>query len=359
MNKKNYICKQIILEQSNMIQSRIEYYDILNILSCMAVVILHSNGYIHSFVKDDYWGLHVAIDTLFFFAVPLFFMLSGANLINYRKKYSTNTFIRKRLKRTVFPFLFWSIFFLISFTIIHWGDTSQMITWKKTVQILITGKIPLTNYWFFIPLFFLYMFMPFISLMIKDMNTKQISYLCLLLIVFQTIIPTILNLIEVNEELPLPLNGFLIYALLGYLFSISDFEKNDKLILTLCFAAFASLFIRFWLAYQSATKDEGLFDYLGLYALLPSCSIFLIAKRSFTPERKLTNVCHPLTTFLAPKSFGVFLLHTFIIRLLDNIPGIEMSNPWFIPLAFFISYLTSIIIVHFLQKNSLTKYLVP
>lgn len=342
-----------------MTQSRIGYYDILNIVSCMAVVILHSNGYIHSFVKDSYWGMHIAIDTLFFFAVPVFFMLSGANLINYRSKYTTNVFIKKRLKRTVFPFLFWSLFFLISFIIIHWGETSQILTWRKIVQIWITGKIPLTNYWFFIPLFFLYLFIPFISLMIKEMNTKQISYLCLLLIVFQTIIPTMLNMIGVNEELPLPLNGFLIYALLGYLFSISDIEENNKFMLTLCFTAFASLIIRFWLVYQSATKDENLFDYLGVYALLPSCSIFLIAKRAFTPGCKLTNACHPFTTFLAPKSFGVFLLHTFIIRLLDNIPGIEMNNPWFIPLAFSISYFTSIIIVYFLQKNSLTKCLVP
>ena len=106
--KKNYICKQNIIISSvftslmisnKMTQSRIVYYDVLNIISCMAVVMLHSNGYIHEFIKDDYWGIHVAIDTLFFFAVPVFFMLSGANLISYRTKYSTKVFINKRIKK--------------------------------------------------------------------------------------------------------------------------------------------------------------------------------------------------------------------------------------------------------------------
>lgn len=342
-----------------MTQSRIDYYDVLNIISCIAVVFLHANCYIHSFVKDGYWGIHVAIETLFYFAVPVFFMLSGATLINYRSKYSTKEFIKKRFKRTVFPYLFWSIFFLISFSIIHWGDESHILTWKKIVQMLITGKIPLTNFWFFIPLFFLYIFMPFISLMIREMNTKQVSYLCLLLIVFQTIIPTILNLIGINEELPLPLNSFLIYALIGYFFSISELEKKHKFILALFLLALASLFIRFWLIYQSATKEEHLFDYFGVYALLPSCATFLIIKRAFSPNRRITHACKPFISFLAPKSFGVFLFHTFIIKLLENINGIDTNAPWFIPLAFSISYCLSIIIVYFLQKNSLTRYLVP
>ena len=342
-----------------MAQSRIEYYDALNVLSCMAVVLLHSNGYIHTFNKDDYWGLHVSIDTLFFFAVPVFFMLSGANLISYRSKYSTKVFINKRLKKTFFPFLFWSSLFLILYIIIHWDDEAKLLTYRKIVQIMITGKIPLTNYWFFIPLFFLYLFMPFISLMVGAMNTKHITYLCLLLILFQSIIPTILIVIGIDEELPLPLNSYLIYALLGYLFSITEFEKNEKLMVTLWLTAIISLSIRYWLNYCSDTKSEYLFNYFGLYSLLPACVVFLTIKKIFKHDSRITNTCKRYTSFLARKSFGVFLLHTFIIRLLDNIDGVDMDNIWFIPIAFLISYFMSVSFVHFLQKNKLTKYLVP
>ena len=325
----------------------------------MAVVMLHSNGYIHTFIKDDYWGIHVAIDTLFFFAVPVFFMLSGANLINYRAKYSTETFINKRLKKTFLPFLFWSLFFLTVFVIIHWDNVTKTLTWRKIVQIIITGKIPLTNYWFFIPLFFLYIFMPFISLMIGAMNTKHISYLCMLLALFQSVIPTLLYAVGIYEELPLPLNNYLLYALLGYLFSIKDLEKNRLFMTTLFCAAIISMTIRYWLNYNSITKNESLFDYFGLYSLLPSCFIFLIVKRTFTQDSNISRYSKRITSYLAPKSFGVFLIHTIIIRLLANINGFDMSYVWFIPVAFFVSYSSSVIIVHLLQKNNITKHIVP
>lgn len=367
--KKNYICKRnkriissvftSIIISSKMALSRIVYYDVLNIISCMAVVILHSNGYIHEFIKDDYWGIHVAIDTLFFFAVPVFFMLSGANLFNYRKKYSTKVFINKRLKKTFLPFLFWSLFFFITFIIIHWDNETKLLTWRKIIQIIVTGKIPLTNYWFFIPLFFLYIFMPFISLMIGAMNTRQISYLCMLLVLFQSIIPTLLSAIGIYEELPLPLNSYILYALLGYLFSIKDLEKNKTFMTILCTTAIISLAIRFWLNYNSDVKNESLFNYFGLYSLLPSCSIFLIVKSYFTQDSIISRNCKRIISFLAPKSFGVFLIHTFIIRLLANIHGFDMNNIWFIPVAFFVSYSSSVIIVHLLQKNNITKHIVP
>ncbi len=342
-----------------MAQSRIVYYDVLNIISCMAVVMLHSNGYIHTFIKDDYWGIHVAIDTLFFFAVPVFFMLSGANLINYRAKYSTKVFINKRFKKTFLPFLVWSLLFLITFIIIHWDNETKTLTWRKIVQIIVTGKIPLTNYWFFIPLFFLYIFMPFISLMVERMNTKHISYLCMLLALFQSVIPTLLYALGIYDKLPLPLNSYLLYTLLGYFFSIKNLEKNRLIMITLCFTAIITMAIRYWLNYNSITKNESLFDYFGLYSLLPACLIFLIVKRTFTQDSYISQHSKRITSFLAPKSFGVFLIHTFIIRILDNIDGFNMNNIWFIPTAFCVSYFSSIIIVYLLQKNIITKQIVP
>lgn len=49
------------------------------------------------------------IEALFYFAVPVFFMLTGATLINYRKRYGTGTFFKKRLLKTLVPFIIWSI----------------------------------------------------------------------------------------------------------------------------------------------------------------------------------------------------------------------------------------------------------
>ena len=63
------------------------YFDLLNIFACFAVVALHVNGAVHTFAKTRNWVSCMFIEALFYFAVPVFFMLTGATLINYRKRY--------------------------------------------------------------------------------------------------------------------------------------------------------------------------------------------------------------------------------------------------------------------------------
>ena len=85
---------------------RIIYFDILNVIACFCVVCMHCNGWIHLFIKDDLWGARVLIEVVCYFAVPVF-LLSGATLLNYRQRYSTTEFYKKRFIRTVIPYLFW------------------------------------------------------------------------------------------------------------------------------------------------------------------------------------------------------------------------------------------------------------
>ena len=129
---------------------RVLYFDVLNVVSCFSVVCLHSNGYVHEYVKDGYWWLRVLIEVLCFFAVPVFFMLTGATLMEYRKKYSTKIYLEKRLQKAFLPFLFWSVIFLLFHLIISIRSGNDPLSLKDVFEALVTGKIPYTNYWFFI-----------------------------------------------------------------------------------------------------------------------------------------------------------------------------------------------------------------
>lgn len=95
-------------------KKRILYFDILNILACFGVVCLHQNGIVH------WYDIHTApfkqsliFEVGFFWAVPIFFMLSGATLFDYRSRYSTKEFLLRRAKRVLIPFLFFSVLMLI------------------------------------------------------------------------------------------------------------------------------------------------------------------------------------------------------------------------------------------------------
>ena len=61
---------------------RIEFIDYLNIFCCLSVIALHCNGCFWNFSYERYWITSVFIECIFYFAVPVFFMISGYYVCN-------------------------------------------------------------------------------------------------------------------------------------------------------------------------------------------------------------------------------------------------------------------------------------
>lgn len=329
-----------------MMKNRVLYFDVLNVISCISVVCMHSNGYVHSFAKDEWWWLRVLVEVVCYFAVPVFFMLSGATLMNYRERYTTKEFLKKRFQRTVVPYLFWGIAF---YTLYLLNNGVSSLQWSEVIERFLTGHIPYTNYWFFIPLFLLYVFIPFIALMVNNMSLKHVGYLCIILIFFQSVFPTINSLIGIDFEMSLPIGSYVVYMLLGYYISCTDIEKSNKGVLIICFIAIISMIIRYWLLYNSDEKIPYLFTYFGLFAIFPAIAVFMLVKRLVCNSAEL----HSFWTFLSSKSLGVYLVHTFLIVIFAKVMSRE--NPWFILLATVLIYTISVVIVLIMQKNSFVK----
>ena len=127
---------------------RILYLDIINVVSCFSVVALHCDSYIHQYNHaETYWWLRALVNVLFYNAVPLFFMLSGATLfVGYFHKESMTqkTFFKKMIKRTVVPFLFWSICFSLLYVITRYGKDNGMDILKVIVGGFINRNVPFT-----------------------------------------------------------------------------------------------------------------------------------------------------------------------------------------------------------------------
>lgn len=88
---------------------RIEYISLASVLSASAVVFLHANECVGQFSYARYWFTANFIHSVFIFAVPLFFMISGAMLLEFDKKYDIKTYFSKRIHKTLIPYIFWSI----------------------------------------------------------------------------------------------------------------------------------------------------------------------------------------------------------------------------------------------------------
>lgn len=91
-------------------RKRLFYITVLNVLACFAVVAIHcSNVAFWNFQPTRTWVTGNLVETLFYPAVPIFFMISGVTLMDYLKRYDDKTFLKKRFSKTVLPFLAWSL----------------------------------------------------------------------------------------------------------------------------------------------------------------------------------------------------------------------------------------------------------
>lgn len=80
-------------------QRRWVFVDVLNVVACLAVILLHVSLNAFSPEPSRTWVEAVAFQAVGIFAVPVYFMISGMNLLGYQRRYSTRTFFRKRLWR--------------------------------------------------------------------------------------------------------------------------------------------------------------------------------------------------------------------------------------------------------------------
>ena len=191
------------------------YFNVLNVLACIAVVMLHCNS--------CYWNGPVAgksvwisanfIETTMYWAVPIFYMLTGAKLMDYRKRMTTKEYLKKRFIKTGIPFLVWSAIGILYLLIRNPGkvvlNPIEMIN-----KILGTDYIAV--YWFFITLFCIYLSIPAWSMLSERMDTFK--YIIVATFICQSLIPFLLDLVGIwNPGIyPTVAVGYSVFAVLGY-----------------------------------------------------------------------------------------------------------------------------------------------
>lgn len=181
--------------------------DVMNIVACIAVIAMHVNGAVWSFSYERYWLTSLIIECVCFWAVPVFFMISGATLLDYRTRYTTPEYFQKRFGRTGVPFLFWSVVSIFWAVFVTHGLEPDVL---KSVPLFLDAVLNtrgLSIYWFFPPLFALYLAIPFLSLIPQEnRETACLPLLCSL------------AGIAYNGSLNMPVNGggMVIFLLIGY-----------------------------------------------------------------------------------------------------------------------------------------------
>lgn len=346
-------------------KERILYLDILNIIACIAVVCMHVNGTaVNTFSRTGNWIFSLCVDCICYFAVPVFFMITGATLIDYRKRYDTKTFAKKRISRTIIPFLFWSIvailWCILALKVMQWSDVSSPI---KLINVIFNVKA-FNIYYFFIDIFAVYLCIPFLSMIPEDKRlgkTGAFTYLLVYGLFSVSILPTICGIVGVewNNNLRSPLlGGYLIYVLLGYYVSKTDFKKENRRVIYLL--GIAGLLIHIGMTALWSFRDGAMnFTFRG-YTNFPtvfySLAIFVAIKYySKVGGEKIQKSI----VYLSGASFGVYLIHKYPIYILCYMLHVDdFSVIWRI-VGTIMVYVISVVIVKCLQKIPIISKLIP
>ena len=208
-------------------ENRYLYMGILNIIAIISVVALHCGGIGSTFSTARWWKTSLIIEVVCYFAVPMFIMLSGAHLMNYREKYDTKTFFKKRFIRVLIPTIAWFIIMSVWKIFIIKTLDVKGIGLNGFINLIFGNKIEFIYYYLFV-IIGLYLTMPLLSQLAEKKYRNTLWYVVIVFFIFNSLIPQILIWFNINwnSDIGILIGCYAMYAILGYLLSTQDVPKN-------------------------------------------------------------------------------------------------------------------------------------
>lgn len=332
---------------------RVLCFDVMNILACLAVILLHHNGQVHSFEDTLGWKQSLVFECAFYWAVPVFLMISGANLLGYHEKYSTKIFFKKRFVRTVIPWLIWSI------VLLGWKVSTHQLQIEGNIltyciKLIISNKVEST-YWFFTSLFTCYLMIPVLTYITP--YKKVIWYIVIVTFILSSVLPCFNVWFNVNQAIVRPgSEGMIIYILLGYLLNNMKLSKKQRVtIYSLGIASFLfRLIYTYIMSMQKMTTDTSIKSYTMWHVVFLSVAVFVFLQQ-IKWEKIIPKKIENHLPKIASYSFGVYLCHRIVMYYEQELLGIDHKSIIYKTIFVPITYLICIIIIALLKKIPLLK----
>ncbi|HEW1621692.1 TPA: acyltransferase [Streptococcus pneumoniae] len=313
--------------------------DLLKVLACVGVVLLHTT--MGGFKETGAWNFLTYLYYLGTYSIPLFFMVNGYLLLGKRE--ITYSYILQKIK--------WLLITVSSWTFIVWlfkrDFTGNLI--KKIIGSLIQ-KGYFFQFWFFGALILIYLCLPILR---QFLNSKR-SYLYSL-----SLLMTIGLIFELsNILLQMPIQTYVIqtfrlwtwffyYLLGGYIaqFTIEEIEsrfKNWMKIVSILLLLISPI-ILFFIAKTIYHNLFAEYFYDTLFVKVSTLGIFLTILMLTLNENRRESIVS-----LSNQTMGVFIIHTYIMKVWEKVLGFNFVGAYLLFALFTLS--VSFIIVGMLMK---------
>lgn len=276
---------------------RTVYLDIIRVIACIMVIVMHAP--IPGIGEESHGAFLVLISYLTVPSVPLFFMVSGALLLPCKKEITAVNYLKKRIGKVAGPTIVFSLFYMIV---------------DKSLNCISVLSIPFSTQghgilWFMYTLIGLYLLVPIISPWIRQISKKELEMYLLLWGIAQCY-PYLSLCLEINISstgILYYFTGYVGYFLLGYYFN--RYPVSFKLLLPLAILMLP-------LPLLNKIFDWGLDFYSAFWYL--SAPVTIMTTTWFIGLKRLceTFVFNIRLSTISNLSFGIYLIHIFIMRTL-------------------------------------------
>lgn len=341
------------------------YLSLLSVISSIAVVYLHANGCFWKFSTERYWLSANVIESIFYFAVPIFFMIPGATLLNFYERYSLKEYFKKRIAKTLIPYLVFSIIgLLLKLFVVKVVPLSNL-----SVKYVITGLLNgshVSVYWFFPVLFCVYLCIPLLAAVEKEKRKAVFSYLAVACFVLNITIPYILNTFHLDFQIPYTISvgsGYLFYVIIGYL--LHEYDLKGPLRICVYALALAALIAHivgtYFGSYAAGEVVKTFKGYTNLPCVLYSIGIFLLVKNLVNKKKEKDSLSFPekAVRFLSSYTFSIYMIHYFLLQFMILIMHLNYKSILFRLLGPIPVIAISILITFVLRKIPVLRRIVP
>ena len=348
-------------ETSSSSKPKISYLTLASVVAAISVIAIHTNGCFWDFSTNHYWFTANILECVFYFAVDVFFMITGSTLLDFFDKYTLREYFSKRIKKTVIPFVAWTLIGILYRVVIAknllWADITPRFVFDGLTKFNIVNL-----YWFFGPLFCVYLSIPLFAAVPKEKRNLVYSYVAAASLLFNVLIPFVNGVFELNIACPLSVtvgSSYLLYICVGYL--LSHNEINVKVRIISYILAIAGLLTHIIGTYKlsiAAGQINGLYKgYVNIPCFFYAVGIF-IAIRYFSSHVK-NEMFWKIINFIGRYTFPMYLMQWFFIDAVGRFTHINTYSMYYrlgapIPIAAAI-----ILITMGLRKIPVLKHIVP
>ena len=347
----------VVVEGPRLSRPRLTWINALNVAACLSVVILHCSN---SFFFGPGWTYYTDaafVHATFYWPVPIFLMISGATLMDYRNRMGTKEYARRRWQRVGIPFLFWSCVAILFWYFTRWyyHQNWRVFNLVSIIVNIVRGKA-CDYYWFFPALFSVYLLIVMLSAIDEPLRKRILTFVAVIGVVYQTFYRTIMPLLgySSSSDWVMPIAGIMLYPVIGYLLFTTDFTRKQRIAIYV--AGVAGWLVHLWSLWVMCARTGHIStiysSYDNICAFTQAAAVFVAFK--YIPWDKLTArfpAVDAVITWLSGCTFGVYLVQYFVAYSLGLIwPAAFTAGIIYIRFGFFAVYPISLGIVALIKK---------